>query len=109
HLRMIENHHLDLWNVRHCQNRITSPVAARDAALVERHLLVEGVAESHERAALDLPFELQRIDDDPWIHGDCVLVHGYLARFRDDGNVADAGPVRARAQHHRDTLPGDWR
>jgi hypothetical protein len=69
----------------------------RDATLVENHLFKQRVADSHNRATLDIALQLHGVHDNARVDRNRVLLDNDFARARRNGNVTDTSPVSPAA------------
>src|SRR4029079_16099465 len=91
-VRAVDQLDLDLWHLRHGQDRIARPVARQDPAFVETHLLLQRPAHRLDDAAFDLAREPIRVDDQAGINRGPRLWHTDQA----------GGTVNHDLRHHRD-------
>src|ERR1700690_2609318 len=75
YFRIVEQHDFDLRYVRHFQDGIGNPVTLGNSALIKLYLFEQCMADSHDRAAFDLPLQLHRVYDDAGIDRDCGLLN----------------------------------
>ena len=94
----LDDLHVDLRRLAEPDRQVGVEVALLERAVAHRQALGQDLARPPQRRALDLVFDVTRVDGHPHIHGDGQFADRDLARRRVDGHFGDAGdPGRALA------------